>query len=125
MMQIKRNVLPSSEEAEQAAVIDYCTIKNIPVVHIPNEGKRSQSYGARLKRMGMKKGFPDLFFPISRSGYHGLFIEMKYGKGKLTDDQKEWLGRLIDNGYACYVCYSADEAIRIIKNYGKMKEGNT
>lgn len=124
MMQIKRNVLPSSEEAEQAAVIDYCAIKNIPVVHIPNEGKRSPSYGAKLKRMGLKKGFPDLFFPIPRGGYHGLFIEMKYGKGKLSDDQKEWLQSLSDSGYACYVCYGADEAIRIIKNYSKMKEGN-
>lgn len=110
---------PSTEAAEQEAVIAYCDIKQIPVVHIANEGKRSARYGAALKRLGMRRGFPDLFFPMANSSYHGLFIEMKYGKGRLSAEQKEWIALLSENGYACQVCYSCSEAIRVIENYMK------
>lgn len=121
-MTVKRNVLPSSETAEQITVVEYCDIKNIPVVHIPNEGKRSQAYGASLKRMGLRKGFPDLFIPVVRGNHHGLFIEMKYGKGKTTEDQKKWLSLLSSEGYACAVCYNADEAIKTIGSYMRLKK---
>lgn len=124
MTQIKRNILPSSETAEQITVVEYCAIKKIPVVHIPNEGKRSAANGAALKRMGLQKGFPDLFIPRARGKYHGLFIEMKYGKGKTTADQEKWLALLSGEGYAAAVCYSADEAIKTINTYCSIrKEG--
>lgn len=113
---------PSSEDSEQEAVIEYCDLMRIPVVHIPNEGKRSVAYEMRMKRMGLRSGFPDLFVPLARGKYHGLFIEMKYGKNKLTTNQKEWLGTLSSNGYACLVCYSAGDAIDIIDQYIAKKE---
>ena len=71
------NAPKSSEAAEQEAVVEYCDVRHIPIVHIPNEGKRSVSYAAQLKRAGMRKGFPDLFVPLAREGFHGLFVEMK------------------------------------------------
>lgn len=111
----------STETAEQIAVVEYCAIKHIPVVHIPNEGKRSAATGANLVRMGLKKGFPDLFIPRARGKYHGLFIEMKYGKGKTSPDQEEWIDILLREGYACTVCRGADEAINIIETYNKLK----
>ena len=110
---------PSSESAEQIAVIDFCDLMKIPVVHIPNESKRSAIYGAMLKRMGLRSGFPDLFIPLARGIYHGLFIEMKYGKNKPTKEQEKWLVLLSAEGYACAVCYGADEAINIIKTYNR------
>ncbi len=109
--------LCSSEDEEQAAVIEYCNLRGIPVVHIPNEGKRSLSFAARLKRLGMRPGFPDLFIPRARGSYHGLFIEMKYGKGKTTKEQEEWLALLQGEGYATAVCYSSLEAINAINAY--------
>ena len=111
------NFYPSTEKAEQEAVVAYCNIKNIPCVHIPNEGKRSARYGAELKRLGMRRGFPDLFFPIPNKAFHGLFVEMKYGKGRLSEDQKAWLSILDERGYACLVCYSCSDAIKVIENY--------
>lgn len=111
------NVIKSSEAAEQAAVVEYCDLLHIPCVHIPNEGKRSEAYGAQLKRLGLRPGFPDLFVPLARGKYHGLFIEMKYGEGRPTPEQKKWLLDLSAEGYACAVCYSAAEAIRIITKY--------
>ena len=109
----------SSETEEQKVVIEYCDLLKIPIVHIPNEGKRSASYAAMLKSMGLRRGFPDLFVTRARGGYHGLFIEMKYDKGKTSKDQKEWIELLTSEGYACAVCYTADEAIQFIKKYNE------
>lgn len=121
MAAVKKPVYASSEDAEQEAVVEYCDLLHIPIVHIPNEGKRSLSYAARMKRMGLRSGFPDLLVPLARGGYHGLFIEMKYGKNKTTKEQKEWLERLTAEGYACAVCYNAAEAIKTIESYNRRK----
>ena len=121
MAAVKKPVYASSEDAEQEAVVEYCDLLHIPIVHIPNEGKRSLSYAARMKRMGLRSGFPDLLVPLARGGYHGLFIEMKYEKNKTTKEQKEWLERLAAEGYACAVCYGAAEAIKIIESYNRRK----
>lgn len=120
-MAVKKPALTSSEDAEQEAVVEYCDLLHIPIVHIPNEGKRSLSYAARMKRMGLRSGFPDLFVTLARGGYHGLFIEMKYGNNKTTKEQKEWLELLAAEGYACAVCYGAAEAIKIIESYNRRK----
>ena len=48
--------------------------------HIPNEGKRSIYYGAKLKREGLKSGVPDICLPIPKGQYCGLYIELKVGK---------------------------------------------
>lgn len=111
----------SSETNEQIAVIEWCDLLNIPCVHIANEGKRSISYAVTLKKMGMRKGFPDLFIPRARGKYHGLFVEMKYGNNKPSEDQRLWLDILSREGYACAVCFNADEAIKTIESYHKLK----
>lgn len=117
----KSHVLASSETAEQSTVVEWCDLLHIPIVHIPNEGKRSVSYAARMKRMGLRSGFPDLLVPLARGGYHGLFIEMKYDKGRTSPEQDNWLSLLSAEGYACAVCYNAAEAIKIIENYNRRK----
>lgn len=108
-----------SEDSDQEAVIEYCEIRGIPIVHIPNEGKRTVSYGAKLRRMGMKKGFPDLFIPKAAKGKHGLFIEMKAPRGRVTAEQDEWLSLLSREGYGAVVCYGFNKAISVIEAYLK------
>ena len=73
----------------------------------------------QLKRMGYTKGTPDIMvFHPGRSPYvHGLFIEMKSEKGRVSDEQKEWGKRAEELGYRYYVCHSAEEAIGIIRTY--------
>ena len=44
MAAVKKPVYASSEDAEQEAVVEYCNLLHITIVHIPNEGKRSLSY---------------------------------------------------------------------------------
>jgi hypothetical protein len=106
-----------TELTEQIAVVEWCDLLHIPIIHIPNEGKRSVAYGANLRRAGLRSGVPDLFLPLARNGRHGLFIELKNGKGRTSEAQREWLGRLNDLGYRAVVCYGADAAIAEIKSY--------
>lgn len=107
----------SNETEEQIAVVEYCDLMGILCVHIPNEGKRSKSYGAKLRKMGLRKGFPDLLIMEPCGKYHGLAIEMKYGKGVLADVQKMWMGALSSKGYACAVCYGFEAAKSAIDAY--------
>lgn len=111
------NLYTATEDEEQAAVVEWCELFHVPVVHVPNEGKRTEAYAARLKRLGLQPGFPDLFVPAARGGYHGLMIEMKTERGRLTADQKRWLAQLNAAGYRAVMCRGADEAICEIQNY--------
>ena len=75
---------------------------------------------ANLKRQGVKAGVPDLCLPVPKNGYHGLYIEMKYGRNKTTQKQEEWLKALQEQGYYVAVCYGAEEAERLIASYLNM-----
>ena len=90
--------------------------------HIPNGGQRNIAEAANLKRQGVKAGVPDLCLPVARGKYHGLYIELKYGKNKPTDKQYEWLTALQNQGYAAVVCYGWNHAAKTITNYLNLKE---
>lgn len=85
--------------------------------HIPNGGSRNPIEAANLKRQGVRAGVPDLCLPVARGKYHGLYIEMKYGDNKPTQNQKRWLRNLQRYGYATSICYSAEAAIADIEKY--------
>lgn len=75
-----------------------------------------------LKACGLVVGQSDLFLAVPRNGYHGLFIEMKSLKGRLSDDQDAFITDMLTMGYDCYVAFGADEAIEKIKNYMEEKQ---
>lgn len=113
-----------TENGEQQAVLEWCELNSgrYPelklLYHIPNEGRRSKSNGALLKSMGLKKGVPDMCLPVSRGGFHALYIELKKDKkAKPSAEQLEWYKALNAAGNLCFISYGADEAIRIIKSY--------
>ncbi len=59
-----------------------------------------------LKTMGYKKGLPDLFFPVARHGFFGLWIEVKRVKGStVSTEQSWWHETLTTMGYDVYVTY--------------------
>lgn len=111
----------ASETDEQIAVIEYCDVYGIPIYHIANEGKRTRYTGDLLRRLGMRKGVPDLCIPLPRGKYHGFYIEMKSKSGKVTKEQTQWLKLLKNNCYATAICYGADEAINKIAAYMRLE----
>nr|DAZ68168.1 MAG TPA: Nuclease [Caudoviricetes sp.] len=119
----KINKPKTTEAQEQKSLIEWAKWqeKKYPelkmLMHVPNEGKRSKRYGAELKRMGLKAGFPDLGLFVPRNNKSGLFLEMKVGRNKCTENQKKWIRNLLEQGYEVKVCYSCEEAIQVIKKY--------
>jgi len=94
------------------------------VFAIPNGGKRHPATAVKMKAEGVKSGVWDVFVPRFRDSSYvddhscGLFIEMKFGKNGLTDNQKIFRESLeYDFGFAFSVCYTAEEAIRAIGEY--------
>ena len=86
--------------------------------HIPNEGKRSRTTGARMRAEGLRSGVPDICLPVARGGHHGLYIELKRVKNsRVTKEQLEWISALVAQGYVAAVCRGCDEAISLITDY--------
>ncbi len=115
-----------SEATEQESVIQWCGWNEgkYPelklIYHVPNGGSRNTLEAANLKRQGVKAGVPDLCLPVPMNGFHGLYIEMKYGKNKTTEKQEEWIKALQEQGYYAAVCYGAEEAEGLLAAYLQM-----
>lgn len=86
---------------------------------IPNGSKKSIIQAVNMKREGMLKGIPDLFLAHKTRIFGGLFIEMKYGKGQTSIEQKEVIDNLLKKGYQVYTCNSFDLFKEIIESYLK------
>lgn len=126
-MKMQKNSI-QHEADEQEALFQWAEFQSAKypeldlMYHIPNEGKRSKTTGAALKRQGLKSGVPDICLPVPRGKYHGLYIEMKYGNNKPTENQRKWLERLSGQGYKVAVCYDWISAAKVIFNYLEIKE---
>lgn len=86
--------------------------------HCPNGGFRNKIEAARLKGQGVKAGVPDVFLPVARNGWHGLFIEMKRKAGGMVSmEQKMWIDKLRIQHYRVEVCKGYMQAINVIEAY--------
>lgn len=91
------------ESKIQIAIMDYLNRAlpaNYRAIHVPNGGRRDAITGARLKREGVKAGFPDIQIIRNDDGY-SAFIEVKTAKGALSPAQKEWRD-WFERGQAAY-----------------------
>ena len=84
---------------------------------IPMGGKRPISVAKRMKAAGAKKGLLDMCLPVPRGQYHGLYLELKVKGGRLSKEQKWWIEKLREQGYAVHVCYGCIEAWGVIMEY--------
>ncbi len=104
-----------TEEELQIQVAQWLNMWGVLWMHCPNEGKRSRRLGAKLKRMGLSPGVPDvLIFEAWQDGDfsgHGIAIELKTAKGRLTTQQEQWLDDLERRGWLTAVCRSLDEVM--------------
>jgi hypothetical protein len=93
--------------------------------HFPAGEKRTAATGARLKKMGVQAGWPDLVFlapqghPIQRP----MFLELKRRGGKLTEAQAGFAAWCVANGCPHAVAYSYDEAVAALKRWGVLRAG--
>ena len=96
--------------------------------HPPNGGARNAVTGARLKREGVKPGVPDVLIFEDWEDYetkvgpakdwwaqgHGVAIELKHGKGRVSPKQREWLEGLEARGWLVRECRTLDEVLAAI-----------
>jgi len=112
-----------SEYTEQCALIEWVARceGRVPelalLLAIPNGEKRDKITGARLKRAGVRAGVPDLFLPVARHGAHGLWLELKDGKGRTGPAQRVWMQALLAQGYDAHVAHGWEAAARLLCAY--------
>lgn len=114
---------PGHPEAdEQAKVVAWArrnesAFPGLWLLHCSLNGvKLSKAQAGMAKGQGMLSGVPDLFLPYPAGKFCGLYIEMKYGKNKPTPEQQAFMAG-VHPWYRAVVCWSADEAIAVIRDY--------
>jgi len=112
-----------SEREIQKTVVQYLRLKYpkvfftiSPIVKYSNARQ-----GAIQKAMGYTSGTPDIMIFKPNPYYYSLFIELKSEKGKISQNQKEFINYLNSNGYCAIICYSIDMATRLIDWYMNLK----
>lgn len=84
---------------------------------IPNGGKRGKKTAADLKAEGVLSGVSDLMLPVARAGYHGLYLEMKAARGRLSEAQRWWIESMRGQGYFADVAFGAEQATQCLADY--------
>lgn len=100
----------------------FCWIRSRPelapyAMSIPNDRTCTRIMGAILKYMGLKPGASDCFIAIPKGEWHGLWIEMKFGKNKATAHQIKFQSDMDAKGYKAIICYSYEAARAAIEEY--------
>lgn len=94
----------------------YYTAPQVKLVAVPNAGKRTQWAARQAKKEGMATGFPDLLAIWPGGGI--AFIELKMPKGRLSDNQAEWLVRLNEYGHHVEVVRSVEDGVAYLRGLG-------
>jgi len=114
-----------TEHKEQTLFYKWClanseTYPDLNAIFaIPNGGNRDAITGRHLKDEGVRAGVPDMFLPVARGNWHGLFIEMKKRSGgRVSKEQLTWASVLNGLGYLTIIAKGFQEAREhVIKYY--------
>lgn len=109
--------MKQEEHKIQVAIVNYCKYNRIPIFAIPNGGHRYYSVAIKLKKEGVVSGVADLFIYQPNNQFNGLFIEVKYGKNKQSENQKIFEKNVLQFGYQYKLVYSLEEFILIYNEY--------
>lgn len=120
------------ELLEQSALVQWFCAQYPDEILIvsANGGSRHPLEAANLKRSGVRRGIPDIFLPVPRGKYHGLWIEFKPStiegvrKATATKEQKEMISYLISRGYDAYICWGFEAAVETIRQYLAQEKRN-
>lgn len=87
--------------------------------YLQGDKARRAMQWVRLRKQGARPGVSDVFLPVARGVFHGLWLEMKVSKGraKVSDDQAEWIAAMRRQGYQAHVAYGWSHAVTLINDY--------
>jgi hypothetical protein len=109
-----------SEDDFQIAVARLLDASGLYWFHCPNGGSRNAREGAKLKKMGVKAGVPDIIIlDTTKDLGKGLCIELKVGKNTVTNHQKYFATVFYLTKWRYEVCYSMSSVQKLLKlHYG-------
>lgn len=103
------------EQICQRAVIEHLRLRAKPGVvyfHVPNQRRQSPQRGAEWKRQGVLAGVSDLILLHDGKAFA---LELKAGKGRLSEAQREFMDRWNESGgYAAWAS-GIDGAVKVLK----------
>lgn len=91
-------------------------------VWIPGEMVTRMRIIMSQRRLGMRKGAPDITIAFPVHGWHGAYIELKRDKDQLApaqlkDEQIGWLERLRKVGYFVEMCVGVEGFCDAVRRY--------
>ena len=117
------------EDSLQIAISNYLRLQypHVLFCHIANERKTTPQRGKKLKRMGVRKGMPDLMVYHSKiedsefgvKVQSGIALELKVKPNKPTESQLEVLEQLEKQNWVTSVVYDFDSAKNLLDEYLK------
>ena len=87
--------------------------------HIASGERRDQVTAARLKRMGVTAGFPDLVFFGPRGQV--CFVELKARNGRLSEAQTAVASHLVAAGHRYLCSNDYRDVIETLKGWGALR----
>jgi hypothetical protein len=111
-----------TEAALQSQIVEYLgwALPNALVLHLHNN-PRSAIEGAKLKRMGLVKGAPDLLVCLPRG--QGMFLEVKTSKGRVSPAQFQFHNRCVSLAWPVAVVRSIDDVKRALVAVNVIRKG--
>lgn len=112
-----------TEHANQVAVFVWAALsvsKYPELKHlfaIPNGGERNKIVASNLKAEGVRAGVLDMFLPVVRGPWHGLFLELKVGKNTPSPKQHEFIQEMRQQGYGACWCVGWERAVEVLEAY--------
>lgn len=84
---------------------------------VPNGANVNYSNRKTLVAEGLVRGVCDTVLAVPNETYHGFFIEFKWDKGKLTDDQQAFILEVQKQNYKVMVCRTFDDFFEAVNKY--------
>ncbi len=108
-----------AESAQQQAYVQRCRMHPVArrIFAIPNGGKRNRITASILKAEGVLAGVPDLHLPVLTESANGLWVEFKSKDGRLSADQAEYIGFLVEQGSVVLVVEQWQVAWEMTEKY--------
>jgi hypothetical protein len=88
--------------------------------HFPAGERRDARTSAKLRAMGLRKGFPDFILISPQGVFHG--IELKRRGGVLSEEQKDFQTWAIARGVPHSVAQSMDDVRAVLEHWGALNE---